>query len=453
MLLFVLFASFSLFAYSQERDTNVVCLHFNDNKYEEAILKITCEGDSVFNFNGLLCENSWIFKYPHCLYKKSNGFTIEIPTHNDTIFRMLSFKQVIDNDTLRTPQFTIDDVDTMRIDIGQYIKTDTFPNEFVHDRINNRIILATFLDDVYFMENVTSKEYLSSVELASNQHFIMMDTAQVYYDNRISDFSHLVQKYPYSHALIALLANIKNQYRAKSDVQKIFDNFSENQKSSYFGQKIQHFLSDNYFKNSILPVWNSENSENIVQDTSKINLVIFTASWCVPCRAEIPLLKEIYTDLHEVVEMTYLSMDDSTTIKAWKELMIKENIQWRSVLAASNLEEIKAKYYNPVLPTILIVYIDGKYEKIDVRVKKDRDKLYFYSILSKSSFFKPVSSATSSGDIPLFNARRAIANILSRIPSAFPSAFPSTIPSARPSAFPLAYPSAFPSAYPSIIPV
>ncbi|MDR0681042.1 MAG: hypothetical protein LBG15_04210, partial [Dysgonamonadaceae bacterium] len=50
----------------------------------------------------------------------------------------------------------------------------------------------------------------------------------------------------------------------------------------------RYFFSKNLylnskFENSILPSWDTGNLEPIIQDTSKYNLVILSASWCGPC--------------------------------------------------------------------------------------------------------------------------------------------------------------------------
>jgi len=355
---------------SQERDTNVVRLNFGTNEYEEVLLSIRCADskclyDTTYYFSGTLMGGSWIFKYPRSLYEKCYSFRFFIPVHNDPIDKhSISFEQHIDNDTIRAPQYLFDNVDTVIINAGQKIKTNTFQDE-------------KLLDDVYFLNNITDKEFLSSVELVANRGFITSIT-EPDYEEIINLYAKTVQKYPDSQSLIRFLFMLKQQYHTRDDVQKIYDNFSDQQKQSYFGIRIQEFLSDSVFNftNILLPAWDTEILEPIIKDFSKINLVIFSASWCGPCIAEIPVLKKVAEELSNKIEMVYVSMDETTTVNAWKELMIDKEITWRSVLGANNLKEIKEQFHIPSYPTILMVYPNGRYEEIDVRYDGDLKKLY-----------------------------------------------------------------------------
>ena len=349
--------------HSQERDTNVILLNFETNEYKELTLKIRCGVDSFFHFSGSLIDDSWIFEYPRSLHEKSYSFRFFASTHFDTIQHSISFKQIINNDTLSAHQYMFDNVDTVVINAGLKIETKTNLRD---------------LDDVYFLNDITDKEYLSSVEMAVNQFFIT-DVLDTDYNEIIDLFVKTVRKYPDSHSLIRVLYGLKRQYHVKDNTRKIYDNFSVKQKQSYFGLKIQEFLSDTvfYFQNTSLPAWDTETLEPIIKDFSKINLVIFSASWCKPCIAEIPLLKKIAVELNDKIEMVYVSMDDTKTVDAWKKLMIEKEITWRSVLAAYNLDEIKQQFFkHPGVPTILLVYPDSKYEEIEVRYEEDLKKLY-----------------------------------------------------------------------------
>lgn len=93
---------------------------------------------------------------------------------------------------------------------------------------------------------------------------------------------------------------------------------------------------------------------------SKYTLLQFWASWCVPCRAEIPMLKQLYAGYHtKGLEIVSFSMDNSRI--AWQKASVKENMSWPNVsdLLADKSPVIKSY---PVLgiPANVIIDQQGK---------------------------------------------------------------------------------------------
>ena len=375
--------SISSVMYSQENKMNVIQLNFDTNKYEGLTLKIQGYrppyGDAykyARYFEGLKKGNSWIFSYPDSLYDKSEYFQLEDIICEDTE-RFIKFKHISHNDTIWAINPFFSNRDTIVMD-AVYLQTDTFPNNLSVDN-NGNTVVRTCLIDNYVLVCEPDSGLLSSMELTQSQ-FFWYDVDSLQYDEEVAKFINLVKTYPDSHALIGNLQNNLRIYQSKSDVQKVFDCFSQENKNSFFGKKINEYLTNIPsfdFENSILKTWDTGQSEAIVIDSTKYNLVVFSASWCVHCHKLIPVLKSIYADLSNKLAITYISVDEIEKIDNWRSLMEKENIPWRSLLAADDLEKIIDKYNVWAgIPHAMLVYPAGYFEAIDVRNEFDKERLY-----------------------------------------------------------------------------
>ena len=196
------------------------------------------------------------------------------------------------------------------------------------------------------------------------------------YDQRLKKYIDFTKGHSNSHYLAAQLFSTLTFYKSRDDISKVFDCFSENNKQSYFGQKIKKYLTETFFENSELPTWDTGVIEPMITDTSKYSLIVFSASWCGPCHKQIPQLKKIYKELNDKLNLIYISLDEEETVNSWKKLMEREQIPWRSLLAAKNVDYIKKKYTAQTIPLSILVYPGSYMETIDVRNNADLRKLY-----------------------------------------------------------------------------
>jgi thiol-disulfide isomerase/thioredoxin len=84
-----------------------------------------------------------------------------------------------------------------------------------------------------------------------------------------------------------------------------------------------------------LPVFNLQNNGGklikISSIKGKVVLIDFWASWCMPCRAAIPHLKELYKKYRQSgFEILSVSIDQNN--KAWKNAMLKEAMPWQQAI-------------------------------------------------------------------------------------------------------------------------
>ena len=134
-----------------------------------------------------------------------------------------------------------------------------------------------------------------------------------------------------------------------------FEQFSETAKKSYYGQLVDKEINpksligtsvSNFALND--KVGKPLSVKEIVAGKKYI-LIDFWASWCAPCRKEIPSLKTAYANYAEKgFEVLSISIDKDE--KAWQKALVQENMPWPNlydddkVSKAFNVKTIPATY-------------------------------------------------------------------------------------------------------------
>ena len=207
------------------------------------------------------------------------------------------------------------------------------------------------------------------------------------YNQSVVKYRQLAKDYPDSRLLIITLQRNLNKYRSVADAKSVYNLFSEKAKNSIFGKEIAQSLLQNWTKFENLGMKNILNNheEKIIQYPSKYTLINLTASWCVYCRKEIPLLKQINNDLkNEAFEMVSISLDDNRSIQTFKKQVINDAIPWRNLIAYPLNNSILKKYALKGIPQSILVFPDQHIEFLDVRIEINRKKLYQYVKKQKS---------------------------------------------------------------------
>lgn len=106
----------------------------------------------------------------------------------------------------------------------------------------------------------------------------------------------------------------------------------------------------------------------------KILVLDFWASWCGPCRAEIPHLKEAYKEYsNKGVAFFSVSIDKDNA--AWRKAMKEENMPWAQVQAPKAGKDVMKQYQFSGIPYILVLDKEGKIVAKNLRGKALTDKL------------------------------------------------------------------------------
>lgn len=103
----------------------------------------------------------------------------------------------------------------------------------------------------------------------------------------------------------------------------------------------------------------------------KYLLIDFWASWCGPCRAEIPNLKEIYKDYHSK-GLKMLSVSTDSDEKAWLKAVKQEQMQWEQI---RDTKTVGDNYALPYIPMIFIIDPTGKIIDKGLHGKEIRERV------------------------------------------------------------------------------
>lgn len=118
---------------------------------------------------------------------------------------------------------------------------------------------------------------------------------------------------------------------AKDEIRNLLSLFEEPVQKSDLASALKDYLLYRPDIEEDTPPLHLKNIDNIfVQDINqkqKVNMLVFWASWCVPCRHEIPYLKDIRTKISSPdFYMASISIDSDQ--KKWIDALNQENMTW-----------------------------------------------------------------------------------------------------------------------------
>lgn len=210
-----------------------------------------------------------------------------------------------------------------------------------------------FLGDIELKGGKQSLAYFNTNEFISIQHDT---TAKTQFRNK-----KLIMKYPYSYFLINEIYKNKEQY-TNQQLKTMMLLFDQDIQNSRPASKVYSFIDRRGTDNAAIYLTKKhffsvdKKEEVIVKGRPSINLLVFWASWCGPCRAEIPYIKSLYKKFGQKINITSISIDEKH--EKWVQALAQEQMPWRQLWIGDNAEYgelVAAAFKFSAIPAVILM--------------------------------------------------------------------------------------------------
>lgn len=152
-----------------------------------------------------------------------------------------------------------------------------------------------------------------------------------------------IKEYPNSFHLLYQINNNKNSFSAEQ-TQSLLNTFKGKIVESKTFKTLKDYNEKRFKKKALTAptLFNNKGKKTQILDTKfKKHLVVFWASWCGPCRQEIPSLKKMYPKFKNDIEFVSISIDEKKSL--WQKALDKEQMSWKQLLVNE-----KSKEFEPI---------------------------------------------------------------------------------------------------------
>ncbi len=184
----------------------------------------------------------------------------------------------------------------------------------------------------------------------------------------------IIRQYSYSYDLLFQLDKIKHGMTVQ-ELTVLSDLFDKNMNApARFKEYIDYISSKKTTNNSSYPYIELNDNKGVktnLLDNSKFKLLIFWASWCGPCRAEIPSLKKIFAKYSaQGLSMVSVSIDNSK--ENWNLALMQEKMPWKQLIVSeSEKPKIDAIFDIKSIPVMFL--IDSQNQLVERIVGMDEE--------------------------------------------------------------------------------
>ncbi|WP_099291565.1 TlpA family protein disulfide reductase [Butyricimonas sp. Marseille-P3923] len=258
---------------------------------------------------------------------------------------------------------------------SMYIRVTGGDNNEVMDKLNWEAFR-----NMQFMGNLSRPVYGQKEIADPVKQELSLQLSEVAIHDMCDRLQHWAEMYADREAVVAILAKLRGEEYAET-VQKVLTTLEAKYPTSVAVKdfKAARAQQELIKQGGMAPEFSCptpDGKKNLgPQDFKGKYLVMdFWASWCGPCRGEIPHLKEAYAKYADKgVAFFSVSIDKSDA--AWKKALAEENMPWEQVCAPQAGKDVMKQYQFSGIPYILVLDKEGRIVGTNLRGKALMDKL------------------------------------------------------------------------------
>lgn len=231
-----------------------------------------------------------------------------------------------------------------------------FNNNYLKRTINSIFYLDKGITTIKtYSRNGIDSTFLSYCK-GSKQNEPLFRDIELYYPKDSIDSEKVIKKdieiidqYPFSFHLLKQLFYYK-EYFSTNDLKILITHFDNEVKQATIYKSFSDYFSVSRSFDREYPFEiNLQDStglfEPIGEDKAQFNLIVFWASWCAPCRKEIPELKAMY-DLYKEDGLSISSISIDSDKKSWLLALQQEKMPWKQLIANGSTLKLLDLNYN-----------------------------------------------------------------------------------------------------------
>lgn len=175
-------------------------------------------------------------------------------------------------------------------------------------------------------------------------------------------YTKIIESYNSSIFLLTKLNENKSTLK-KTELTALLNRFDSKASKTNIFQALKKY-AENKSDNPVFENYKFENqlgiATEIYSSKAKVNMIVFWASWCAPCRQEIPELKKL-AEKYKRSELNIVSISIDDSRKSWLSAVAAEQMNWpQLIIPESKMQQLKEQFEIGAIPYTLFLESNGK---------------------------------------------------------------------------------------------